>query len=261
MLDYVPLQPVDYLVIGHVTQDLTPDGLRLGRHSGIFHTDGACAWSTSWSRDLRKRKKTSMKALDGIQVISIPSEHTTTFENIYTESGRRQILHHQAEHISFELVPEVWRSASIIHLGPVAQELDSELPKKFSPSLLGVTPQGWMRTWNDDGRIVPCKWQNAEPILPKAGAVVISREDVGGDEELIEINGASNAHIGRHRSRGGGSALLERRPPPLPHARSRGSGCDRRRGYFCIGLFHPFASNARSMGSRALCHPTLGAVL
>ena len=75
---------------------------------------------------------------------------------------------------------------SIIHLGPVAQELDFELPKNLSPYLLGVTPQGWMRTWNDDGHIIPCKWQNADAILSKAGAVVISREDVGGDEELIE---------------------------------------------------------------------------
>ncbi len=127
-----------------------------------------------------------MKAFEGIAVISIPSEHTTTFENIYSESGRRQTLHHQAAHISFELVPEAWRSASIIHLGPVAQELDLELPKSLSPSLLGVTPQGWMRTWNDDGNIIQCKWQNAEALLPQAGAVVISHEDVGGDEEQID---------------------------------------------------------------------------
>ncbi len=188
MPDYVPLQPVDYLVMGHIAQDLTRDGFRLG---------GTAAYSALTARAIglrvgvitsanEKTSKTSMKAFDGIPVISIPSEHSTTFENIYAESGRRQILHHQAEHISFELVPEAWRSASIIHLGPIAQELDSELPKKISPALLGVTPQGWMRTWNGDGRIVPCKWENAEPLLSQAGAVVISREDVSGDEELIE---------------------------------------------------------------------------
>ena len=127
MPDLVPLQPVDYLVMGHLTQDLTPDGPRLG---------GTATYSALTARALGLRvgvitsasEKTSMKAFEGIQVISIPSEHTTTFENIYSESGRRQTLHHQAAHISFEFVPEAWRNASIIHLGPVAQELDSELP-------------------------------------------------------------------------------------------------------------------------------------
>ncbi len=186
MLDLVPLQAVDYLVIGHVTQDVTPNGLRLG---------GTAAYSTSTARALGLRvgvvtsanKETSMKALDGIPIIFIPSEYATTFENIYdSEAGRTQILHHQAQHISYDLIPEIWRSASIIHLGPVAQEMDSELPNNFLPSFLGVTPQGWMRAWNEDGHILPCKWQNADSILPKAGAVVISREDVDGDEELIE---------------------------------------------------------------------------
>jgi len=186
MLERVPLQPLDYLVIGHVTQDLTQNGPRLG---------GTAAFSALTARALGSRvgvvtsgnEETSMKALDGIPIISIPSEYTTTFENIYnSEAGRTQILHHQAAHIPFDLVPEVWRSTPIIHLGPVAQELDSELPKNLSPSLLGITPQGWMRTWDDDGHIIPCKWQNADSILPQAATVAISREDVGGDEEWIE---------------------------------------------------------------------------
>jgi hypothetical protein len=185
MLDLVPLQPVDYLVIGHVTQDLTEHGSRLGG-TATFSALTAHALGLRVGVITSANKKTSMKALDGIQVVSIPSEHTTTFENNYSESGRSQILHHQAERVSFDRVPDIWRSAPIIHLGPVAQELDSEMPKNCSPSLLGITPQGWMRTWNDDGQVIPCKWQNSEAILPQAGAVVMSREDVGGDEELIE---------------------------------------------------------------------------
>jgi len=185
MYDVVLLQAVDYLVIGHITQDLTLDG---------SHTGGTAAFSALTARALGLRvgivtsinEQTSMKVLDGIPIMSIPSEHMTTFENIYTENGRTQTLHHQAAHIPIDFVPEIWRSASIIHLGPVAQELDSELPANLSPSLLGVTPQGWMRTWEQDGRILLCKWQNADRILPHAGAVVISREDVGGDEEWIE---------------------------------------------------------------------------
>ena len=186
MHDVAPFQAVDYLVIGHITQDLTSEGSHMG---------GTAAFSALTARALGLRvgivtstdEQTSLKALDGIPIVSVPSGYPTTFENVYSaEEGRRQILHHQAAHIPFDLVPEAWRSTAIIHLGPVAQELDPELPASLSPSLLGVTPQGWMRTWKQDGRILPCKWQNADRILPQAGAVVISREDAGGDEEWIE---------------------------------------------------------------------------
>jgi sugar/nucleoside kinase (ribokinase family) len=185
MHELVPLQPVDYLVVGHVTEDLTPAGPRLG---------GTATFSALTARALGLRvgvvtssgKDTSLKALEGIPVVSIPSQHTTTFENILTRDGRRQVLHHRAAQISFESVPEVWRHAAILHLGPVAQEVDAGWPQHLSASLLGVTPQGWMRTWDDDGRVRACPWVSAETFLAQAGAVVLSREDVGGDEELLE---------------------------------------------------------------------------
>ena len=185
MPELAVLESVDYLVIGHVTEDVTPSGLRLG---------GTAAFSALTAHALGLRvgivtaasERTSLSALSGITVISAPSEHTTTFENIYIGGERKQTLQHQAEVISFENVPDAWRTAPIVHLGPVAQELGEELPKNFSPSLLGVTPQGWMRTWNGDGHVSPRKWEAAETFLPRAGAVIFSREDVGGDEEWIE---------------------------------------------------------------------------
>jgi sugar/nucleoside kinase (ribokinase family) len=189
MFGLVPLEPVDYLVIGHLTEDLTPTGPRLG---------GTAAFSALTARALGLRvgvvsalsEQISLKALEGIRVVQIPSPYTTTFENIYHVDGRVQVLHHQAVPISLENVPEIWRTAAIVHLGPVAQELDAswseETADYFSNSLIGITPQGWMRTWDDEGRVVSGKWVSAEAYLPRAGAVVISHEDVLGDDELIE---------------------------------------------------------------------------
>ena len=65
MPDLVPLQPVDYLVVGHITQDLTPDGPRLG---------GTATYSALTARALGLQvgvvtsasEKTSMKAFEGI---------------------------------------------------------------------------------------------------------------------------------------------------------------------------------------------------
>jgi sugar/nucleoside kinase (ribokinase family) len=185
MLELVSLQPVDYLVIGHITQDVVPTGLRLGG-TAVFSALTARALGLRVGIVTAAEHDVLLNTFDDITVVSIPSEHTTTYENIYGKDGRKQILHHQAARIPFESVPEAWRSTSILHLGPLAQELDPQLPKGFVPHLLGITPQGWMRKWDAQGYVSSCKWESAEMLLTQAGAVAISREDVGGDEELIE---------------------------------------------------------------------------
>jgi sugar/nucleoside kinase (ribokinase family) len=52
--------------------------------------------------------------------------------------------------------------------------------------MLGLTPQGWLRTWDSGGRVHPGIWPEALYALSKASAAVLSIEDVGGDEEQIE---------------------------------------------------------------------------
>lgn len=185
MTSPVLLEPVDYLVIGHIAHDLTTSGPRLG---------GTVSYAALTARALGLRvgavtasgPETSLESLKDIPVISIDSPQSTTFENIYTEHGRVQFLRAQASRIDFNSVPETWRRTPIIHLAPLADEIDSVLPKGFSPTLLGVTPQGWMRQWDAEGRVSPRAWINSEAALMQADAVVISREDVRGDDEVIE---------------------------------------------------------------------------
>lgn len=185
MLNLVSPETVDYLVMGHVAHDLTPEGPRLG---------GTVSYSALTARALGLRvgivtsvgPETSLESLKDIPILSIESPQSTTFENIYTKQGRLQYLRAQARQIDFNLVPETWRRASIIHLGPLANEIEPILPQGFSPTLLGITPQGWMRKWDAEGRVSPAEWTNPESSLAQAGAVVISREDVGGNDEVIE---------------------------------------------------------------------------
>lgn len=185
MQNPVPLEAVDYLVIGHVAHDLVGDGYRLG---------GTVAYSALTARALGMKvgimtahgKETSLDALNDISVIVNESTRSTTFENIYTADGRIQYLHAQASRIDYEQIPDTWRKTPIIHLGPIADEMDATLPDEFSPSLLGVTPQGWMRQWDAENRVSRTEWKSPESLLKQAGAIVISREDVNGDDELIE---------------------------------------------------------------------------
>jgi sugar/nucleoside kinase (ribokinase family) len=92
------------------------------------------------------------------------------------------------------MVPEPWRNTSIVHLGPVAQEVEPTMTRNFSGAFLGVTPQGWLRAWDQEGKVYPTEWPEASFVLQHAGATVISIEDVDGDEARIEEMAAS-CHI------------------------------------------------------------------
>ena len=185
MVSLVPLESLDYLVIGHVTEDITPTGRRLG---------GTAAYAALTARRCGLRvgiltsvsASTSLEALEGIPILKVPSPRSTIFEHLRTENGRGQILRSQAAPIAVESLPEAWRRVSIVHLAPVAQELPADCAQYVSTSLLGLTPQGWMRSWDTAGNVTACDWDSASSLLPVAGAVVFSREDVGGNDQAIE---------------------------------------------------------------------------
>ena len=185
MFELASLQPVDYLVVGHVAADIMPAGVLLG---------GTVSYSALTARALGLRvgivtssgADAPLGALDGIPMVNIPAEHSTTFENINTPNGRRQTLHHQAAPILLDHIPQVWRSAPIIHLAPIANEVDSSLAEKLSGSLLGITPQGWMRVWDENGQVSSTAWENSDQALLHAGAVVLSIEDINRNLELVE---------------------------------------------------------------------------
>jgi len=79
----------------------------------------------------------------------------------------------------------------VVHLAPVAQEVDASLVGAFPEALMGVTPQGWLRTWNGDGLVSPIPWRDAGRVLARAQVVVLSLEDLGGSQaaldELIQL--------------------------------------------------------------------------
>ena len=185
MMENVSFEAIDYLVIGHVSRDLTPNGAQLG---------GTVSYSALTARAMGLRvgivtaagTDISLIPLRDVPLVSISSEESTTFENIYNEDHRVQYLRSQASQIVLDHIPDIWRRASIIHLAPIVDEVDKGLSKKFSDVFLGVTPQGWMRQWDSSGLVSMHDWENSESVLSQANAIVISREDVNGDDELIE---------------------------------------------------------------------------
>lgn len=180
--------PPDYVVIGHITRDVTPGGFTTGgtvTYAGLTARNLGCRVGivTSHGPELE-----TGDLLEGIELHVIPSEQTTTFENIYRGHRRQQYVRAVAAPIGPEAVPEVWRRAPIVHLAPLTDELPPEIIDVFDErALVGVTPQGWMRRWDERGRVFPKPWAHAERILARADVLVFSEEDVLHIEDAIAM--------------------------------------------------------------------------
>ncbi len=177
-------ETIDYLVIGHVSQDVVPGGYKVGgtaaysgRTAHMLGCRTAVVTSTAPDYDLAP-------ALPGIDVHRVPAAQSTIFDNVYTANGRIQTLHGVATILTAAHIPAAWRRAAIVHLGPVANEIDPDMIQLFSNSLVGLTPQGWMRRWDGNGHVFAQDWEAAATVLPLAAAVVISEEDLLHDDML-----------------------------------------------------------------------------
>ena len=176
--------PLDYLTVGHVTKDLADNGYTLG---------GTASYASLTARAFGLRsgvltafgEDISVSTMDDIEVVRKPSACTTTFENIETASGRKQYLHQIAEPLKAADVPESLKSAQILHIGPVANEVDAEIALLFPEAFIGLTPQGWMRKCGNDGLVGYQEWDPPRFLIGSTDAVVISVEDVRGNEDLI----------------------------------------------------------------------------
>jgi hypothetical protein len=176
---------IDYLVIGHITQDLTDAGPRIG---------GTVTYSGLTAKRMGKKvgivtsfaESTNIAPLDGIQIHSIPSENSSTFENIHTPKGRIQYLYSSAKTLSLTNIPELWLNAAIIHVGPIFNEIDPSILNFLPDDNFFMTPQGMLRQADDNGKVHPKAWELPHEITRKATAIVISNEDVQNDEELID---------------------------------------------------------------------------
>jgi sugar/nucleoside kinase (ribokinase family) len=190
MLKFPGINPVDYLLIGHISRDRTPEGHTLGgsvSYAGLTaHALGAkVGIVTSWGEE----QETDL--FTGIAVANNLCDHSTTFENRYTPEGRVQILHKRASELAFYHIPEAWRGAKIVHLAPIAQEVQPNIARHFPNSHIYLTLQGWLRQWDSRGKVSPAEWPEANYVLQQAHAAVLSEEDVLGDRGIIEAFASS----------------------------------------------------------------------
>jgi sugar/nucleoside kinase (ribokinase family) len=177
--------PPQFLVIGHIVQDLAPNERaaaptwRLGgttSYAALLATrlglDTAVV--TAAAADLALEE-----TLPGAEIVRVPSPQSTQIRNLYTAEGRVQYITQRASAIEANSLPDDWRRAAIVLLGPVAGEVDDALAACFPQALLGVSAQGWLREIGPDGRVRPLppeRWR-AETVLRPAHVLFVADED------------------------------------------------------------------------------------
>lgn len=168
-----------YVVVGHLTHDSLPAG---GYQVGGTATYAAIAAQRlgMFARVLTSAVPSDccVDALSSIEVVCRPARFTTKFENTYLEGHRRQRLLAVAESLTSDDLPPAWACSEVVHLGPVAREVAPDMVDAFTSSLVGITPQGWLRTWDDAGVVASCEWPNARALLSSVDIVVMSADDL-----------------------------------------------------------------------------------
>ncbi|HSJ54466.1 MAG TPA: PfkB family carbohydrate kinase [Anaerolineae bacterium] len=211
----------DFVVVGHICQDLLPTGglslggsvsyaattaLQMGYRVGIVTSAGP-------EMDLQA-------ALPGAEILCDRAAETTLFENIYHNGQRTQILHRQANLLTCRHIPSAWRRAPMAYVGSIDQEIDDSVFHCFKPGVkTGVMPQGFFRKWDEHGHVYFTEWTPADSVLRCINLLVLSELDVPGPLELarswaeyIEIVVVTHAERGATVFQAGQSRHYPARP-------------------------------------------------
>ena len=175
----------DFVVVGHIARDLVADGWRAGG-TPTFAAVQAHRLGLTVGVVTRTAGDIDIAGLlPFAEIVDPGSAVTTTFENAYVGSERTQRIRAVGDAIAPADVPEGWRGAAIVLLGPVFGELAPGFAAAFDAgSLIGVSAQGWLRSADGEQRVQHTRW-DGEPFWPGADVLFVSDEDLAdGQSEL-----------------------------------------------------------------------------
>ena len=194
-------QAPDYLAIGHLTIDRRPDGTSVPGGTALYSALLAARFGLRAAVLTRGRfdqiedeqcRELLGKFAGEIELIVQESDEPTVFTNRTSAGRREQTIHSWAGEIDLNGLPPMWRSAKVIHLSPVAQEIDVRSAGRLSPDFFGITPQGLMRDWRSDqgGKVSIVPLRLAYEFLGRIDAMVLSSEEHSLARDEIEVVGS-----------------------------------------------------------------------
>jgi sugar/nucleoside kinase (ribokinase family) len=191
----------DYLVIGQIVCDIQPDGSGVlggtALYSGLTAARlGARVGVLTRGRYGERIGGVDVPSLapysDQLTIITQDASTPTFFVNEYVGNRRTQTIRAWAGPIDLRGLPPHWANARVIHLGPVAREIDTHQALSLSPGFLGITPQGWMREWPMErgGRVRHVSLRLPPELLARTDTIVVSDEEIAQARPVVEWVGA-----------------------------------------------------------------------
>ncbi|MFN8481471.1 MAG: PfkB family carbohydrate kinase [Anaerolineae bacterium] len=210
---------MDYLAIGAVTEDIWPDHVTPGGPV-TYAARAATTWLNKVAILTAAGADFDMAAAfpqANVVVHRLASPVTTRFRNVYTAEGRKQQVWPSPVRITADDLTEEMRACLLVHLAPVANEIDPDIVFRLpAGAFIGVAPQGWMRRWTDDGIVYVAGWDDAETILARANAAVISVEDVDHDWSLIQRWASATSLLAVTQGPEGCTVFVHGQPTQVP---------------------------------------------
>jgi sugar/nucleoside kinase (ribokinase family) len=117
--------------------------------------------------------------LAGVTCFTRPAAATTRFANRYREDGtREQTLLARAEDILLDPLAEDWRDPDALLICPVAGEVVGALALAFEATTVGAIAQGWLREFDEDGRVSARAGYDLGPQLAGVHVLFVSENDL-----------------------------------------------------------------------------------
>jgi sugar/nucleoside kinase (ribokinase family) len=177
-----------FVAIGHITLDRLRDTIQPGG-TALYAAITAHRLGVSAGILTRHGDDFPLDTIPPqIEVVSLPGSCTTVFRHDPGDARRVLGLERVAEPIAPGDLPEDWRDAEVVLLGPVIDEVDPLLVTSFPDATVGATAQGWLRRRAGDGRLTPAPWREPRLLASHLHALFVSDEDIEGQEaETIEL--------------------------------------------------------------------------
>ena len=124
----------------------------------------------------------------GVRLLALDSPVTTIFRRGGGRGGLRWRIGARAPGIGARDVREVLERAAlatpahadVVLLGCIAREIAPDVLEVFRGGSRVLAAQGFLREWDELGRIEPREWAEPERLLAELDAVVVSQEDLLG---------------------------------------------------------------------------------
>lgn len=167
---------IEFCAVGHVSLDLIDSKVQAGG-SALFGAKLASELGYKSAAVTASAVDFPFSDYSDIEWSIQFSNHTTKYGLEYIDEHRSLKLIQRADQITESSIRKSLRNAKVVMLAPIIDEINPDLVSLFSTEWIGLTPQGWFRRFDAEG-----KMSSAESFfsqLPKKiKLIVVSSEDM-----------------------------------------------------------------------------------